>query len=181
MRTDTATRFIPASAEALYRAFVDGEKLMAWLPPEGMSGRILQFEPWQGGRYRIELTLEGEGHRVAGKTTERTDIASGRFIELVPGQRIVQTGEFDSADPAFAGTMVMTWSFDPESGGTRVTVAATDVPSGISAEDHEAGLASSLANLGRFAEGPTTADQGVAASGSAVGASGSSSLAPGTT
>lgn len=181
MRIDAATRFIPASAEALYRAFVEGEALIAWLPPEGMSGRILQFEPRQGGLYRIELTLEGEGHRAAGKTTERTDIASGRFIELVPGRRIVQTAEFDSADPAFAGTMVMTWSFDPESEGTRVAVAATDVPSGISAEDHEAGLASSLENLARFAKGRMTVDQGVAGSASPSAASGSSSLAPGTT
>lgn len=152
-RTDCAIRLIHASPEAVYRAFVEADALIAWLPPEGMSGRILLFEPWAGGRYRIELTLEGEGHAVSGKTTQRTDIVSGRFVELDPGGRIVQTGEFDSADPAFAGTMVMTWSLDPGPEGTRVTVAATDVPPGISAEDHEAGLASSLENLARFVEG----------------------------
>lgn len=151
MRTDTATRFIRATADRVYRAFVDSEALMAWLPPEGMSGRALLFEPWEGGRYRIELALE-EGQGVSGKTTERTDIASGRFLELAPGRRIVQSGEFESADPAFAGTMVMTWTLDPEPGGTKVTVAASDVPSGISAADHEAGLASSLENLARFVE-----------------------------
>lgn len=149
MRTDTATRFIPVSAARLYRAFVDPGQLTAWLPPSGMSGRILRFEPRPGGRYRIELTLEDErGH--SGKTTERTDIASGRFLALEPGRRIVQTAEFESADPAFAGTMVMTWSFDAEPGGTRVTVSASDVPAGIAADDHEAGLASSLENLARF-------------------------------
>ena len=152
MRTDTATRFIPASAQTLYRAFVDPEALIAWLPPKGMSGRILQFEPWQGGGYRIELALEGEGHGASGKTTERTDVTSGRFLELVPDLRIVQTVEFDSADPAFAGTMVMTWSLDPAPEGTNVTVSAADVPSGISAEDHAVGLASSLENLARFVE-----------------------------
>lgn len=151
MRTDTATRFMSVSAEAIYGAFVDPEALIAWLPPEGMSGRILEFEPWQGGAWRIELALEGEGHGPSGKTTERTDVASGRFLELVPGVRIVQTVEFDSADPAFAGTMVMTWSLEPAAGGTDVTVSATGVPPGISAEDHEAGLASSLDNLARFA------------------------------
>lgn len=149
MRTDTATRFIPAPAAAVYRAFVDPEQLMAWLPPRGMSGRILLFEPRQGGRYRIELTADDEpGY--SGKTSERTDIASGRFLLLEPGRRIVQTVEFESADPAFAGRMVMTWSLDAEPGGTRVTVGAADVPAGISAEDHEAGLASSLDNLARF-------------------------------
>lgn len=150
MRTDTATRFVPASAEELYRAFVDPDALIAWLPPKGMSGRILEFEPWQGGSYRIELALEGEGHGIPGKTTERTDVASGRFLELVPGRRIVQTVEFDSPDPAFSGTMVMTWSLDPAPEGTDVTVSAAGVPAGISAGDHEAGLASSLENLERF-------------------------------
>jgi uncharacterized protein YndB with AHSA1/START domain len=131
---------------------MDSESLMAWLPPKGMSGRALLFEPREGGRYRIELTLEGEGHEASGKTTERTDIAAGRFLVLEPGRRIVQSGEFDSADPAFAGTMVMTWSLDSVSDGTKVTVSAADVPSGIAAADHEAGLASSLENLARFVE-----------------------------
>jgi uncharacterized protein YndB with AHSA1/START domain len=152
-RTDTATRFIQASPEAIYRAFVDEDALMAWLPPKGMSGRLLLFEPRKGGRYRIELSLEGEGHKVAGKTTERSDITFGRFLALEPGRRIVQSVEFDSADPAFAGTMVMTWTLGPVPGGTSVTVTAQNVPSGISAEDHATGLASSLDNLACFVGG----------------------------
>jgi uncharacterized protein YndB with AHSA1/START domain len=151
-RTDSATRIIHASPEAIYRAFMDVDVLMDWLPPQGMSGGAQLFEPWEGGRYRIELTLEGEGHEASGKTTQRTDIASGRFLALEPGRRIVQTAEFESADPAFAGTMTLAWSLDPEAGGTRVTVSASDVPPGISAEDHEAGLASSLENLAGFVE-----------------------------
>lgn len=149
-RTDTATRLVRASPDTVYRAFVDPSALMAWLPPKGMSGRALQFEPWEGGRYRIELTLEGEGHSASGKTTERTDVTGGRFLELVPGRRIVQSVEFELADPAFAGTMVMTWSLDAAPGGTRVTVTAANVPAGISAKDHATGLASSLENLERY-------------------------------
>jgi uncharacterized protein YndB with AHSA1/START domain len=148
-RTDTATRLIHASPEAVYAAFTDEEALMAWLPPAGMSGRALLFEPWEGGRYRIELALEVDAP-ATGKTTERTDITSGRFLELVPGERIVQSVEFESGDPAFAGTMVMTWKLEPVRGGTRVSVRAEQVPSGISGEDHEAGLASSLENLAAF-------------------------------
>ncbi len=150
-RTDAAKRFMAAPADSLYRAFLDPEALMAWLPPKGMSGRILLFEPWEGGRYRIELALEGEGHGVSGKSTERTDITSGRFLALVPGRRVAQTVEFESDDSAFAGTMVMTWSLEPSAGGTRVIVTAENVPPGISAEDHSAGLSSSLENLAGFA------------------------------
>jgi uncharacterized protein YndB with AHSA1/START domain len=152
-RVDTAARFVCAAPEAVYRAFVDPSALMAWLPPEGMSGRALLFEPWPGGRYRIELSLLGEGHEASGKTTERTDVAGGRFVELEPGRRVVQTVEFESADPAFAGTMIMTWRLDPAPGGTDVTVTAEHVPSGISADDHPVGLASSLDNLARFVAG----------------------------
>jgi uncharacterized protein YndB with AHSA1/START domain len=165
-RVDTASRLVRASPTAVYRAFVDPGALMTWLPPEGMSGRVLLFEPWEGGRYRIELTLLGEGHGLSGKTTERTDVTGGRFLELVPDRRIVQSVEFESADPAFAGTMLMSWTLEPAPGGTGVTVTARDVPPGIPAEDHAAGLASSLDNLAAALRadeprprGPPRADQ----------------------
>jgi uncharacterized protein YndB with AHSA1/START domain len=51
-RADTAARLVRASPDPIYRAFVDPSALMAWLPPEGMSGRALLFEPWQGGTMR---------------------------------------------------------------------------------------------------------------------------------
>ena len=82
-RTDTATRLIHASPDAIYGAFVDAKLLMAWLPPEGMSGRALLFEPWEGGRYRIELTYETNmAPGGAGKTTDRTDLSAGRLLVL---------------------------------------------------------------------------------------------------
>ena len=65
---------------------------------------------------------------------------------------MVQEVEFRSDDPAFAGTMTGTWSVAPVDGGTLVELRADDVPSGISAEDHAAGLASSLDNLARYVE-----------------------------
>ena len=146
-RTDTASRLVSASSDAIYAALIDPDALMAWLPPEGMTGRAILFEPWQGGRYRIELTYDADG---AGKTTARTDISAGRFLVLEPGRRLVQSVEFESDDPAFVGEMIMTWSLDPAPGGTNITIAAENVPAGISAEDHAVGLASSLENLARF-------------------------------
>jgi uncharacterized protein YndB with AHSA1/START domain len=150
-RTDTATRLIHASPDAIYRAFADARLMMAWLPPEGMRGRALLFEPWEGGRYRIELTYEtAMAPGGAGKTTGRTDISSGRFLALEPGRCIVQSVEFESDNAAFAGEMIVTWALEPTGEGTKVIVTAENVPSGVSAEDHAAGLASSLENLARF-------------------------------
>jgi uncharacterized protein YndB with AHSA1/START domain len=146
-RVDTASRLIAASPDAIYAVFVDPEALMQWLPPGNMTGRILHFEPRSGGRYAFELTYTGEG---SGKSSARSDIAEGHFVELVPGRRIVQSVEFRSDDPAFAGTMIMTWSLEPRNGGTEVRVTAANVPAGISAEDHAAGMNGSLENLERY-------------------------------
>lgn len=115
-RTDRASRLIGAPPGAVYRAFVDPEALARWLPPEGMTGEILAFDPCAGGGYRMALTFTGAGH-VPGKTTENGDVVEARFVELVPDRRIIQTAEFKSDDPAFAGAMTMTWTFDPAPGG----------------------------------------------------------------
>jgi len=88
----------------------------------------------------------------AGKSGDNVDLFEGRFVELVPGRRVVEEVDFDSTDPAFAGTMTITTRFEPAEGGTMVTVECADVPPGISEADHQAGIASSLANLAAFVE-----------------------------
>lgn len=150
-RTDSASLVIAAAPEAVYAAFADGDTLMAWLPPAGMSGRALEYDFREGGRYRIELTYGDAMPGSVGKSSARSDICAGRFLSLVPGERVVQSVEFESQDPAFAGEMTMTWSFEPSGSGTRVTVTAENVPPGISPADHDAGLRSTLANLARYA------------------------------
>ena len=80
-------------------------------------------------------------------------MVDGVFVDLIPGTRVRQQFHFVSDDPAFAGTMVMTWDLANVADGTLVTVTASNVPVGISREDHEKGMASSLANLAVFVEG----------------------------
>lgn len=150
-RTDTVSRIIHASPAAIYDAFIDPDAQTSWLPPAGMTGKFDRFEPWPGGRYRLTLTFTAE-HATPGKTSANADTVEGRLVELIPGERIVQTADFESDDPAFAGTMTMTWSLHPVSEGTEVTIEAFDVPPGISAEDHAQGMASTLENLAAFLE-----------------------------
>jgi uncharacterized protein YndB with AHSA1/START domain len=149
-RTDTASVVVNANADEVYGAFSDPEALVAWLPPNGMTGRVLDYDFRGGGRYRIELTYAGDVPPGVAKTTGRTDVSAGRFLAVEPSQRIVQSVEFESADVSFAGEMRMTWSFEALPAGTRVTVTAENVPSGIAKADHEAGLRESLQNLARF-------------------------------
>lgn len=150
-RTDIGSRIIHASPQAIYDAFIDPDAQARWLPPEGMTGKFDRFEPWPGGHYRMTLTFEGD-HATAGKSSANADTVEGRLVELIPGERIVQTADFESDDPAYAGTMTMTWSLRPVDDGTEVTIIASEVPRGISAEDHAQGLASTLSNLAAFVE-----------------------------
>lgn len=148
-RTDRADLAIAASPDAIFAAF-DRHALMQWLPPRGMTGRVLEYDFREGGRYRYELSY-AEGN--AGKTTSRTDVTRGQFVAIEQNRRIVQTVEFESDDPSLAGVMTMTWGFDREGSGTRVSVVAEDVPPAIRKEDHDVGLRGSLDNLKRFVKG----------------------------
>ncbi|OCC05534.1 ATPase [Labrys sp. WJW] len=153
-RTDAAALVIAASPQTIYRAFTDPEAWLHWLPPEGMIGHIYQFDARPGGAYRMALTYCDNDHPSAGKTSDATDIVEGRFVELVPNERVVQLVTFESADPAFAGEMRMTWRLMPRQGGTEVSITAENVPMGIRKDDHDAGLRSTLENLARFVAQP---------------------------
>ena len=64
----------------------------------------------------------------------------------------MQAVDFVSDDPAYAGTMTMTWKVTAVNAGACVDIVADDVPDGISAEDHAAGLDSSLTKLAAYLE-----------------------------
>ena len=114
-----------------------------------MTGRFEHFDARPGGSYRFVLSFEAPDGGI-GKTTPDSDAVDVRFLDIQPGTRVVQAVDFDSNDPAFAGTMTMTWELHAATHGTRVEIRADDVPPGISAEDHAAGLSASLANLAAY-------------------------------
>lgn len=150
-RTDRASRVIAAPPDSVWTAFTDPGALVAWLPPGGMTGRFERFDARPGGSYRMVLTYS-DATGAPGKATADSDVVDVRFIDIVPGERLVQAVDFVSDDPAYAGTMVMSWEVTAAGAGTRVSIVAEDVPDGISAEDHAAGLASSLAQLAAYLE-----------------------------
>ena len=150
-RTDSASRVIAAPADHVYAALVDPDALTAWLPPAGMNGRFEHFDARPGGSYRMVLTY-ADASTASGKATADSDIVEARFVDIVPGVRVVHAVNFVADDPDYAGTMTMTWEVTATDEGTRVDIRADDVPAGISAEDHAAGLASSLANLAAHVE-----------------------------
>ena len=150
-RTDTASRRIDAPVDALYRALTDPDARARWLPPSGMTARMERYDLRVGGGYRMVLTF-ADPSGGTGKSTADSDVVEATFVELVEGERVVEAIEFESDDPAFAGTMTMTWQLTPLPGGTEVSIVASGVPTGISPADHATGMQSSLENLAAYVE-----------------------------
>ena len=139
-----------APPATVFAALVDADAREQWLPPTGMTGRFAWFDARPGGGYRMVLTYDDRS--TSGKSEANTDVVEVRFTAIEAPHRVVEEAEFVSDDPAFAGTMTMTWSLEPDPRGTRVTVTATGVPDGISSADHQQAFASTLGNLAAFLE-----------------------------
>jgi uncharacterized protein YndB with AHSA1/START domain len=117
-----------------------------------MTGVIEDFDARPGGSYRMVLT-HPDASGLLGKSTPNTDIVEARFIDLIPEVRVACAVDFDSDDPAFSGTMTMTWDLTPVDRGTRVDITADNVPDAVSVEDHAAGMTSSLEKLAHYLKG----------------------------
>lgn len=152
-RIDQASRRIRATPHEIYRAMTDPVALCTWLPPTGMSAKMLAFDLRPGGGYRMVLRYDDAA--VEGKSGGNEDIAEVRYRDLVPNRLLAQEIDFVSDDPSFSGTMRMDWTIAASAEGAEVTIRATGVPRGINAVDHQAGMTSSLENLVRFVERPS--------------------------
>ncbi|NJI61360.1 MULTISPECIES: SRPBCC domain-containing protein [Microbacterium] len=150
-RTDRASLLLHVGRDEAFDALTSREALLSWLPPHGMHGRFERFDMREGGSYRLVLTYE-DPTDAPGKTSADSDASEVRVTRIVPGELIVQEVDFDSADPAFHGTMRMEWRVRSVEEGTEVELTARDVPQGVRARDHAQGLTSSLANLAAYLE-----------------------------
>jgi uncharacterized protein YndB with AHSA1/START domain len=113
-RVDKASRFINAPPSTIYEAFATPAAMETWLPPEGMTGTMLEFDFREGGMYRMRLSYKDREH-TPGKTSEHSDEVEVRFVKLVQDQRIEQPVTFNTDSTNLAGVMRITWVLD----GTR--------------------------------------------------------------
>ena len=146
------SKFIKATPEALYRAFTDPAALAVWLAPGDMTGEVHSFDGRVGGGYQMSLYYPSSEQTLRGKTSEREDRYTARFVELMPPGRIVEAITFDAVDPAFSGEMTMEVTFEAGDGGTTVSILFKDIPPGIRPEDNEAGTRLTLEKLARYVE-----------------------------
>ncbi|MCL5997711.1 MAG: SRPBCC family protein [Chloroflexi bacterium] len=146
------SRMIKAPRRKVYQAFLDPEAVAAWMAPDTMRSRVHTFDPREGGQFRISLTYQKPADSQRGKTSGDTDTYHGRFVQLVPDEKIVEAIEFESQELGFAGEMRMTVLLADVEGGTEVSLHYENVPTGIRPEDNEAGSRSSLQKLAALVE-----------------------------
>ncbi|OBF59332.1 polyketide cyclase [Mycobacterium sp. 852002-50816_SCH5313054-b] len=155
MTQTRVVRRIRASPEAVYRALIDADAVAAWRVPDGMSALVREFDARVGGRFRVSLTYASPQRR--GKTAAATDTYHGRFVELVPGERVVEELEFETADPAFGGAMRIVTTLSDADGGAEVVMLHQGVPAGISPHDNELGTRMALDKLAALVESRSAA------------------------
>ena len=151
MASTEVSRVIAAPRKAIYRALTDPAALVKWRVPDGMTARMHEFDARPGGRYRMSLTYS-DAKGAPGKTTADTDTFEGRFVELVPDEKIVEVIVFEADDAKFAGEMTMTTSLADTEGGTLMTILHENLPTGVRPEDNELGTTMSLRKLAEFVE-----------------------------
>ena len=150
MYSTSESLHIDAPRSAVYGALTDADAIARWRVPVGMRSHVHEFEAREGGRFRVSLTYDAPDS--AGKSAEHTDTYHGRFLSLVPDERVVEQFEFETADPALQGTMTMTTTLAGSGAGTTVTILHEGIPDAILPADNETGTRMALANLARLVE-----------------------------
>ena len=100
-------RVLRATPDKVYRAFLDPDAMVKWLPPHGFTGKVHHLDARVGGTFRMSFTNFGNG---------QSHSFGGEYLELVPNERIRHTDKFD--DPNLPGEMRVTISLKKVSCGT---------------------------------------------------------------
>lgn len=134
-------RVIRSTPERIYRAFLNAEAMVKWLPPHGFTGKVHHLKAEVGGTYKMSFTNFTTGH---------SHSFGGEYLELVPNERIVHTDKFD--DPSLPGQMKTTITLKKVSVGTELHVVQEGIPHVIPIDGCYLGWHESLTLLTQLVE-----------------------------
>ena len=134
-------RVIKATPERVYRAFLDADALVKWLPPNGFTGKVHHLEAKVGGTYKMSFTNFNSG---------QVHSFGGEYVELVPHELIRYTDTFD--DPDLPGVMQTTVTLREVFCGVELSVVQEGIPGIIPPEACYLGWQESLVLLARLVE-----------------------------
>jgi uncharacterized protein YndB with AHSA1/START domain len=134
-------RVLTTTPEKVYRAFIEGDAMAKWLPPNGFACTVHHLDAKVGGSFKMSFRnfTTGAGHSFG-----------GTYQELVPGERVRYTDKFD--DPNLPGEMTVTVTLKKVSVGTDITIVQEGIPDAIPAEMCYLGWQDSLRNLAHLVE-----------------------------
>lgn len=134
-------RVLRAKPEKVYRAFLDADAMVKWLPPNGFTGKVHHIDARVGGTYRMSFTnfSSGSSHDFG-----------GTYRELLPNERIRYSDKFD--DPNLPGEMSVTITLKPVFCGTELNIVQEGLPDVIPAEACCLGWQESLTLLAKLVE-----------------------------
>jgi uncharacterized protein YecE (DUF72 family)/uncharacterized protein YndB with AHSA1/START domain len=141
---------VNAPRALVYRALLDARAVARWRVPPMMTSEVHQFDPREGGAFRISLTYRGRA--ATGKTTAHTDTYHGHFAKLVPDALVVEVLEFETVDRALQGSMTITFVLADADGGTDVQATHAGLPASVPPADNALGWEQSLAQLAAYVE-----------------------------
>jgi uncharacterized protein YndB with AHSA1/START domain len=134
-------RVLRATPERVYRAFLDPDAMVKWMPPNGFTGKVHHMDARVGGVYKMSFTNFSTGNSPS---------FGGTYLELTPHERLRYTDKFD--DPNLPGEIAVTVSLKKVSCGTELTVVQEGVPAVIPAEACYLGWQESLILLAKLVE-----------------------------
>jgi uncharacterized protein YndB with AHSA1/START domain len=134
-------RVLRATPERVYRAFLDPDAMVKWLPPNGFTAKVHRMEAKVGGSYQMSFT---------NFTTGTSHAFGGQYVEMVPNERIRYTDRFD--DPNLPGEIQVSVTLKAVSVGTELHIVQEGVPEVIPAEACYLGWQESLTLLGKLVE-----------------------------
>jgi len=134
-------RVIRSTPERIYRAFLNADAMVKWLPPHGFTGKVYHLKAEVGGTYKMSFT---------NFTTGQSHSFGGEYLELVPNERIVHTDKFD--DPNLPGQMKTTITLKKVSVGTEIHIVQEGIPNVIPIDGCYLGWQESLTLLTQLVE-----------------------------
>jgi len=134
-------RVLRAPAERIYKAFLDADALTKWMAPNGFTAKVHHIDAKVGGTFKMSFTNFGTG---------QSNSFGGKYLELVPHERLRYTDKFD--DPNLPGEIVMTVTLKKVSCGTELSIVQEGVPAVIPAEACYLGWQESLTLLAKLVE-----------------------------
>ena len=136
MSTIKLHRVLKASPEKIYKAFMDADAQVKWLPPHGFTCKVHHMDSKVGGTYKMSFT---------NFTTGKSHSFGGKYLELKPNELLRYSDQFD--DPNLPGEMITTVTIKRVSCGSDVTFAQENVPEVIPPEMCYLGWQDSLDQL----------------------------------